>query len=476
MNRVIQNYNPKTEPLPHQLEAINYIHKETIIALFDEQGLGKTKIVIDALALDMREKKIQGVLVISPMSLVFIWEQEVQKHSFLLPVVLKGSKREKRYKFLTGANFYITNYESVISELQRIKRFCRSRKVAIVLDESTRIKDPDSKTAQSIIQLSELSVKRIIISGTPIANKPYDIWSQFYFLDHGHLLSDDYKGFRSKFNIKKADYENNLIDLNEIINANSIRRLKNEVLHLPEKEYVNILVELSGKQLKLYNDLCTELRIEITNITGNIVFDESDVILKKLLRLTQIVSNPFLIDKSYDETPVKFLKLDELVNSIITQKEKLIIWTCFTGNIQLLKKRYKLHSPLVIYGETPIKERAIYIKKFQETDENKLMILNPSAAREGITLTRANNAIYLDRNFNLVDYLQSQDRIHRISQEKKCRIFKLLGKNTIDEYIEKYVEVKSDIAKFIQGDIKRIDEQVFQFLYNKAQILKMLGG
>jgi SNF2 family DNA or RNA helicase len=476
MNRVVQNYDAKTSPLPHQLEAINYIHNNSIVALFDEQGLGKTKIVIDALALDMREEKIQGVLVISPMSLLFNWEHEVQKHSFLLPIVLKGSNREKRYRYLTGANFYIINYESVISELQRVKRFCKSRKVAVVLDESTRIKDPDSKTAQSIFQLSEYSAKRIIISGTPIANKPYDIWSQFYFLDRGGLLSDNFKKFKSKFNIKNIDYEKNLTELYECINKNSIRRLKGDVLHLPEKEYANIFVELSGKQFELYDKLCNELRIEITNVQGEIVFDESEAILKKLLRLAQIASNPFLIDKSYDETPVKFIALDELVNSIIAQKEKVVIWTCFVDNIQLLKKRYKQYLPLVIYGEIPIKERAEYVKKFQNAEDNKIMILNPSAAREGITLTSANNAIYLDRNFNMVDYLQSQDRIHRISQEKICKIYKLIGKKTIDEYIEKYIEVKKDIAEFVQGDVKDIDDQVFQFFRDKSQILRALGG
>lgn len=269
MNRITQNYNSKTVPLPHQLEAINYIHKNSIIALFDEQGLGKTKIVIDALSLDMQEGMIQGVLVIAPMSLLLNWEQEVQKHSFLLPIVLKGSNKEKRYRFLTGANFYMINYESVITELQRIKRFCKSRKVAIVLDESTRIKDPNSKTAQSIFQLSAFAVKKVIISGTPIANKPYDIWSQFYFLDHGHLLSADYKSFKSKYNIKNTAYEKNLIDLQKCVNENSIRRMKDNVLYLPEKEYINIFVELSGRQLELYNDLCNELRIEITAVRFN---------------------------------------------------------------------------------------------------------------------------------------------------------------------------------------------------------------
>ncbi|KKK77202.1 hypothetical protein LCGC14_2855970, partial [marine sediment metagenome] len=89
----------------------------------------------------MKNKDIEGVLVIAPMSILFNWEQEVSKHSFLIPIVLRGTKREKRYKFMTGANFYITNYEAVISELPRIRRFCKSFNVAIVLDESARIKD-----------------------------------------------------------------------------------------------------------------------------------------------------------------------------------------------------------------------------------------------------------------------------------------------------------------------------------------------
>ena len=476
MNKTIQRFDPKTSPLPHQLETINFIIKNAIVALFDEQGLGKTKIVIDALSLDMQENKIQGVLVIAPMSLLLNWEQEVEKHSYLLPIVIKGSKREKRYRYLTGANFYILNYESVIYELQRVKRFCKSRKVAIVLDESARIKDPESKTAQSVFQLSKLSVKRIIISGTPIANKPYDIWSQYYFLDHGSLLSDDYKSFKSKFNIKNVEYKKNLEELHECINKNSIRRLKEDILLLPEKVYSNVYVELSGKQLDLYESLCDELKIEITNYQGEVIIDESEAILKKLLRLTQIVSNPYLIDKSYNETPVKFSKLDELVNNIIAMNEKIVIWTSFVDNIRLLKNRYKIFSPLEIYGETSIKERAEHVNIFQNSEKNKIMILNPSAAREGLTLTRANNAIYLDRSFNLVDYLQSQDRIHRISQEKECTIYKLIGKDTIDEYIDKYMEVKSDIAKFLQGDKPKIENRVFRFFNNKTHILKALGG
>jgi SNF2 family DNA or RNA helicase len=476
MNNHSQNFDTKTLPMSHQIEVINYIHNHDTIALFDEQGLGKTKIVIDALSMDMRDKKLEGVLVISPMSLVYNWEQEIKKHSYLIPIVLKGTNREKRYKYLTGANFYITNYESVIAELQRIKRFCKSRIVGVVLDESARIKAPDSKTSQAVFQLSELSKKRIIISGTPVANKPYDLWAQYYFLDHGKLLGNDFEKFKARLNIKNSNYHFNLLELKECINKNSIRRLKSDVLQLPEKEYINIIVELSGKQLELYNKLTEELVIEITNINGEIIIDESQDLLKKLLRLIQITSNPSILDKSFKETSVKFKKLDELTQRIVSRGEKIIIWTCFVENVLSLKHRYKQFVPLVIYGDIPIKERVEAVYRFQNTADNKIMILNPSAAREGLTLTSANNAIYVDRNFNLVDYLQSQDRIHRISQEKKCNIYKIIAKNTIDEYIDSYLDFKRDVAGFVQNDTDVINDKTVNFVANKSKLLKMIGG
>jgi len=470
-----QNYEPKTEPFPHQLEAINYISQHQEIALFDEQGLGKTKIVIEALCWSMNCGEIEGALIVAPMSLLYNWEQEVLKHSFLIPIVLRGSEREKRYKFLTGANFYITNYEAIIAELQRIKRFCRSRKIAIVLDESARIKDPSTKIAQAVFQLIPYSKKRIIITGTPVANKPFDLWSQFYFLDEGKLLGTDFNEFKVKFYERTPYYKENLKELKEIVATHSIRRCKDEVLELPEKRFKNLYVELAGRQRYLYNELQEELRIEVMNLKGDTIIDEAENILKKLLRLTQIASNPILIDKSYTEIPVKFHLIDDLLREIISREEKAVVWTSFVENIIVLKNRLIQYRPLIIYGEVPIKDRAEAVKKFQESDKNMVMIANPAAAREGLTLTRANNAIYLDRNFNLADYLQSQDRIHRISQTKDCNIYKILARGTIDEYIDRLVEVKKDIAEYIQGDKEMFKLESYEFLLNKQELLSILG-
>lgn len=469
-------FEPKTQALPHQIEAVNYINSSQEVALFDEQGLGKTKIVIDSLCWSMKNNEIEGVLVVSPMTLIYNWEQEVTKHSFLVPIVLKGSEREKRYKFMTGANFYITNYESVVAELDRIKRFCKSRKVAIVLDESARIKEPSTKTTQALLSLRPYSSKRVIITGTPVANKPVDLWAQFYFLDGGKLLGQDFSDFKATYNEKNSDYRERLAELKSIIAAHSLRRCKNDVLELPEKKFINAYVDLTGQQLELYNKLRKELIIEIRDMDGNTVIDEAENILKKLLRLTQIANNPSLIDKKYDETPAKFTKLDDLVKEIASNKEKVIIWTSFVENITILKSRFVSYHPLIIHGEVPIKDRAEAVKAFQDSEKHMIMIANPSAAREGLTLTRANNAIYLDRSFNLVDYLQSQDRIHRISQTKECRIFKILAKNTIDEYIDRTIEVKKEVAGFVQGDLTSLKPDSYEFLLNKSELLNMLGG
>lgn len=470
------NYSPKTKPFPHQVEAIEYISSRVTVPLFDEQGLGKTKIVIEALCNNMEQGIIDGALIICKKHLIGNWKDEIETHSHLKYIVLRGSANEKGLKFMGYSHFYIINYESVIGEVERLKMFLKIRKMAIVLDESHKIKNPNAKTTNAILGLKDLAKKRIIITGTPIANKPLDLWAQFYFLDNGNLLGDNYKEFEKMYSINlKGDdlpeQKDRFNNLREIILSNSIRRLKEDVLELPEKIYIEKYVQIEGQQKKIYNQLKKELYIEITNIDGEKIIDKSDELLKKLLRLAQIASNPFLIDKAYNETPAKFPALDTLIESILEQKEKIIVWSCFVDNIRILYKRYKKFGSLMLYGDIPIEKRNDIVKQFRNNDEFKILIANPAAAREGLTLTSANNAIYLDRNFNLVDYLQSQDRIHRISQTKECRIYKLIAKNTIDEYIDEIIYKKHKLAEYVQGDIDNIE--IEQYL-TKEEILNIL--
>jgi len=472
------NYSPKTVPLSHQVEAINYIKKHDTTPLFDEQGLGKSKTVIDALCSNIENKEIEGALIVCKKILIKTWKDEILKHTHLFPVVLVGTKNQRGRSFLIYGHFYIVNYELIFQELKLIQLVLRHKKFAIVLDESQKIKNPDAKTTKAILALKDLAKKKIIITGTPIANRPEDIWSQFYFLDGGKLLGNDFYQFRKKYTLKlKGEtslkkYEKELLELRKKIDKVSIRRTKG-VLELPEKKYIDVMVELSPNQKEIYNMAKKELYYEVIDKEGKTVIKEIENYLVKLLRLTQIASNPALIVDGYSETPSKFLKLDEIVYDVVGNGEKAIIWTSFRKNIRTLRRRYKDLDALMLFGEIPIEERNNIVVKFTTEPNYKILIANPAAAKEGLTLTSANNAIYLDRNFKMDDYLQSQDRIHRISQTKKCNIIKLVARKTIDEYTDEILEKKELLAKYALGDIDNIGMK--RHCLSKEDLLNILG-
>jgi len=479
MNKKIEfDYSPKTIPLSHQVEVIDYIKKHHTVPLFDEQGLGKSKMVIDALCSNIESHEIEGALIICKKTLLSTWKNEVLKHSHLFPVVLYGSKRQKGRLFLTYAHFYIVNYESVLQELELIQLVLKHKNFAIVLDESQKIKNPDAKTTRAILSLKDMSKKKIIITGTPIANKPEDIWSQFYFLDGGKTMGNDFNSFKKKYSLKLKEqstlkkYENGLSVLREKIDTVSVRRTK-DILELPEKRYIDVTVELAPRQRQIYDVAKRELYYEVKEEKGKSIIEEIENYLVKLLRLIQIASNPGLIVDDYDETPSKFLKLDEMVYEIIKEDEKVIVWTSFRKNVRTLRARYKNLGALMLFGEIRIEDRDNVIRKFMSLPKSKVLIANPAAAKEGLTLTSANNAIYLDRNFKMDDYLQSQDRIHRIGQTKRCNIMKLVARNTIDEYTDEILAKKELIARYALGDSKSIDMK--KRCLSKKELLEILG-
>jgi SWI/SNF-related matrix-associated actin-dependent regulator 1 of chromatin subfamily A len=449
MTRASQDFSPRTAPLPHQREAIQYVIDTPSAAIFDEQGLGKTKIVIDAFCELMRTGAIDAALVVAPMSLVFNWEAEVRKHSRLIPVVLRGSKREKKYRFMTGANFYLVNYEALASQRDIFRKLVDSRRFAVALDESTRIKTPTTQAAESVFAVTENAVRRVIMTGTPIANRPADLWSQFFFLDRGELLGTDYAAFVARTDPDSETAEDDLRALSVKIMASSIRRLKDDVLELPDKTYIAHSIELAGPQLEMYTRCARDLVVELRALSGDAYIHEIDNVLEKLLRLVQIASNPGLVDPLFPAPVAKLDHLEHLVGDLLTRHEKVIVWSSFVENIECICRRLSEYEPFKIHGGVSAEERASIVPAFQDSARHTVLVANPAAAREGLTLTRASAAVYVDRTFNLVDYLQSQDRIHRIGQDRPCEIHKLVAKHTVDEYVDAVIAAKSSVADFV---------------------------
>ncbi len=474
------NYKSKTEPFEHQVNAIAKIAGDHPVALFDEQGLGKTKMTLAGLSEDMEAGIIDCVLIVCKKTLIKTWENEIKFHTHLKAVNLTGDTRNRKKYLLTFGHFYIINYESLVKEEELLELLLQIKKFAIVLDEAHRIKDPNSQTSKSVIKLGKLAKKKVIITGTPVANKPEDLWSQFYFLDGGIMLGKDFKAFRKGYGIdismgKSKINKLKLKELQHKIKEFAIRRLKASALpNLPKKNIKKIFVKLKGKQKEFYELLRDEFILEIEDISGAQFEHDLDLILKRLLRLAQIASNPQLLKKSYEEMPCKFKKIDELVKKIVKAKEKVIIWTSFVDNISKLKLKYKRYGALMLHGGMKISDRNKVVDWFQNDSSHKVLIANPAAAKEGLTLTAANHAIYLDRNFNVVDFLQSQDRIHRLSQKKECFVYIIIAKNTVDEFIENLLSKKTGVAQFIQGDSEEIILPKKQL--TKEKLMQIIGG
>ena len=182
------------------------------------------------------------------------------------------------------------------------------------------------------------------------------------------------------------------------------------------------------------------------------ILDESTDTIKRLLRLVQITSNPKLLDESYQGPSAKEILLDKIIDKIIERGEKVIVWSIFTGNIDQFCRKYRNLNACKITGKMSIEDRKKSVDVFKNGDA-KVLFATPQSAKEGLTLTVANNAIFYDRGFNLDDYLQAQDRIHRISQKKDCHIYNMIVEDSIDEWIDVLLNAKQRAAFLAQGDI-----------------------
>ena len=471
-----QDFAPRTMPLAHQAEAIRFVLENPQCAVFDEQGLGKSKIVIDAFASLMKQGTISAALVVAPLTLLFNWEDEVRKHSHLVPVVIRGTPRQKKYQFLTGANFYIANYEALVGGQLVFEKLLGSRPMAMALDEATRIKSPETRVAQSMHALGRKAARRVIMTGTPVANSPADLWSQFLFVDGGELLGTDYQDFKARYDPTRSDFASQLAELSRLVGSKSIRRMKADVLELPDKVYVDHRIELHGEQALAYSMCANELVVYLRGMDGETYQKSVDDVLERLLRLVQLASNPALLDAGYTGNNTKLAYLDELLPELLERHEKVLLWSGFVGNVEALASRYAEWGSRYIHGGTSVEDRAEIVRSFQQVGAPRILVANPAAAREGLTLTRASAAVYFDRGFNLVDYLQSQDRIHRIGQEKVCEIHKLVAADTVDEYIDTVIDLKSAIADYIYRPRAEGVQAIEGLLEDKANLISILGG
>lgn len=455
------NLMAKYDAFPYQKEAFEAVKDLEYAAIFHEQGLGKTKIAIDLILYWLRNTSIDTVLVVTKKQLVANWVREFKGHTSLIPSILDVNKNNNYHVFCGPSRVTVTNFELLISEKERFKLYLNTRNVAIIIDESAKLKNPKAKLTKTYFELAPLFKKRVIMTGTPIANRPYDIWAQIYFLDQGKSLGKDFEKFKQEKDLSnklaqnedlQVLFEDSVSDIYKKIQDFSVRETKNSgIIHLPDKVFINETTEFTPEQEYLYNQVCEELAVDVVK-DGVELIDDSSAIVKRLLRLVQVTSNPRLVDESYQGLSAKETLLEDIIDSIIQAGEKCIVWSNFIDNIDYFARKYEEFGTAKIHGKMNIEARNRSVDFFR-MKECKILFATPASAKEGLTLTMANHVIFYDRGFSLDDYLQAQDRIHRISQTKTCYVHNLMINGSIDEWVDALLRAKQNAAFLAQGDM-----------------------
>ncbi|MDJ0843421.1 MAG: DEAD/DEAH box helicase [Crocosphaera sp.] len=423
--------------------------------LADDMGLGKTPQLIGFLLhLKSEEMLQQPTLVICPTSVLNNWEREVKKFAPSLSTLIHhGDKRSKGKAFakqVNQKNIIITSYSLLHRD---IKSFEQVEWQGIVLDEAQNIKNPQAKQSQAVRQLS--TQFRIALTGTPVENRLTELWSILDFLNPEFLGTQQF--FRRRFAtpIEKYGDKQSLQIMRSLVRPFILRRLKTDktiIQDLPEKQEMTIFCGLSSEQAKLYQELVDNSLIEIEEKTG---IERKGLVLSLLMKLKQICNHPahFLKQKHLTEAEKsgKLLRLEEMLEELITEGDHALIFTQFSEWGKLLKPylQKKLQQEvLFLYGATRRIQRQEMIDRFQQDPNGpRIFILSLKAGGTGLNLTRANHVFHIDRWWNPAVENQATDRAFRLGQKRNVQVHKFVCTGTLEEKINEMLESKQKLAE-----------------------------
>jgi SNF2 family DNA or RNA helicase len=469
------NYKFKKKPYKHQMTALEKSWNRETYAYFMEMGTGKTKVLIDNLAMLYDKGKVDGALIVAPKGVVGTWyNQELPSHlpdhienvTVLWQPNITKKQQEKLDSLFKSEEFLhilIMNVEALSTTKGRdfAAKFLSSHSTLMAIDESTTIKNPGAKRTKNILKLSESAKYRRIMTGSPVTKNPLDLYSQCEFLSPWLLDFTSYYAFRNRYaemktiyahgrSVQVVDKFKNLGELSDQLKNFSYRVLKEDCLDLPDKIYMKRNIKLSPDQLKLYNQM---KETALANLNGKQVTTVNA--LTQLMRLHQITCGHFTADDGTTQL-ISNNRIDELMNVLEETEGKAIIWAHYQYDInaitEAITKEYGPGSVVDYYGLTPQDERQPNIKKFQDDPRCRFMVGTPSTGGYGITLTAANTVIYYSNGYDLEKRLQSEDRAHRIGQQKSVTYVDLICNETVDEKIVEALRKKINIASEVLGE------------------------
>lgn len=465
-----------TKAYQHQLEGVMYGLENDSFLLGDDQGLGKTKQIIDLALCRKAQEGMKHCLIICGINgTKYNWANEVKIHSSEDAWVL-GTRYTKRppIKIVEGGTkekledlnniphqfFWITNIETLrggsykegkgknaklrFPVAERIQELIDEDIIGMVaFDEAHKAKNPDSQQGKALLSID--APHPIPMSGTFLLNNPLDLYLPLAwagFENHSFYQYKKHYCVYGGFGGKEIVGYKNLDELRSTMSKVMLRRTKGDVLDLPPKVHVNEYVEMTPEQKRLYKEVREQI---IDNLDKIKAAPDS---LSELLRLRQVTGYPGILSSTITES-AKMNRLEEMVEEIASVGEKCIVFSQWSAMTNVVRNKLKHFNPAYITGEVKSEDRMSEIDRFQNDPDCKVIIGTIGAMGTGLTLTAASTVIFLDEPWNRGIKDQAEDRAHRIGTRGTVRVVTLITVDSVDEGVYNLVQKKGRMADLL---------------------------
>ncbi len=424
--------------------------------LADDMGLGKTIQTLCLLQYEKEQNSSMSLLVV-PKSLLYNWEHEAKTFCPNLKIYTHaGINRIDNLNSIPDCDILLTTYSTLRTDIELFENIIFNY---CILDESQYIKNPQSGIAKACMLIK--STHFLTLTGTPIENSITDLWTQMHFVNRNILGSVTH--FQKKYNTDEK-----IQILKKIIHPFILRRLKTKVAKdLPEKFVSVNYCEMIPEQLEFYRQIKNQFRQDILSIDK----DNSKMkfnLLEGLLRMRQLANHPKLYDNTYSESSGKFNMVCEMLNSILSAGNKILIFSSFTGHLKLYKEYLENQNVLFSYLDGKTKDRDHQVTQFQTNENYKVFLLSLKAGGLGLNLTQAEYVFLLDPWWNPASEAQAYDRAHRIGQKNNVFVYKFISQNSIEEKIielqNKKINLSESLIKSEDGFVKSLNREDIEYL------------
>ena len=429
-----------TTPFKHQRDEFFHSRDRKNYAILWEQGTGKSKLLLDQVAWLYDQEEVDGVLLVAPNGVHRNWiVDQIPEHwdaeerpirTFLWSASRAGTQASRRefdeMLVFPGLAFFAINYDALNTDkgYAACEKFLKTHQAVMVLDESHRIKTPGAKRTKKALKLGAFAKYKRILTGTVVGNSPFDVYSQFGFLDPKVLGHNSFFTFKNRYGVFEQRFAGT---------------------HKYQKRYF----QMSPEQARLYENLREEFIVELKNgltLTASLA-------LVRMLRLQQITCGYLPIEgetQAIADTNPRLLALLDLLEDY--EDQKVIIFARFTEDIRQIEAALPQGSCVSYYGDTDDEAREAAKDRLKNDPSCRYFVANPQTASEGLNLFAASVVVYYSNSFKLLERLQSEDRIHRIGQTRNCTYIDLVAPDTVDDRIVAALREKKSIAAMINGD------------------------